>query len=255
MEKKKPLVTIIIAVYNSGYLFPKTIKSLLNQTYTNIEVIVVDGNSEDQSYIKPYLHQITSYVSEPDLGIYDAWNKGIAIAKGSWIGFLGCGDCYYEDAIESYIWKINGSKDLEYLSSEVEMVNESGSVIMVKGSAWEWPKFLNFMNTAHVGSLHSVNLFKKYGIFNINYKIAGDYELLMRPKQNLKAEFLPKTTVKMLIGGKSYSYKIIREDFKLKTETGKLSKPKAFSQLLINYIKISLKFIFYRFGINFNIRK
>jgi cellulose synthase/poly-beta-1,6-N-acetylglucosamine synthase-like glycosyltransferase len=100
----KPLITIITSTYNAAEYLPRTIKSVREQTYTNIEWIIVDGNSKDNTVelIRQNEDVIDYWVSEPDSGIYDAWNKGVSLANGDWIAFLGAGDSYKPDAINVF---------------------------------------------------------------------------------------------------------------------------------------------------------
>jgi hypothetical protein len=197
----KPLITIITAVFNGEKYLSQTIESVLNQTYPNIEYIIVDGKSQDSSVeiIEKYASRLAYWHSEKDTGIYDAWNKGLGKAKGEWIAFVGADDILYPEAIEKYVDFITNSRPFtfEYISSQIELVTNDLKLKRVKGSPWSWRVFRVYMNTAHVGSLHHYTLFKKYGLYNISYKITGDYELLLRAKGNLKAGFISDITVKM----------------------------------------------------------
>src|SRR5688572_4810851 len=94
MNQSAPLLSIITVVYNGEQLLEKTILSILNQTYTNIEYLIIDGRSKDRTVdiIKKYENKISYWVSEPDKGIYDAMNKGMNAAKGDYIWFINAGD-------------------------------------------------------------------------------------------------------------------------------------------------------------------
>ena len=233
----QPKISIIIATYNAENLIEKTLESIIYQTYENYEIIVIDGNSSDTTMLKVsnYSCYINHIVSEPDNGIYDAWNKGIILAKGDWISFLGAGDIYYPDGLRSYVdYILSSHEELDFVSSQIEMVNSFGKVLFKVGAKWEWPKLLKVMTVAHVGSMHSRNLFEIYGLFNSSYKIAGDYELLLRPKDCLKAGYLAQVTVKMLYGGVSSSMKIFSEIKQLKIKTGGISKRAANFEFFIN---------------------
>ena len=89
-------ITIITACYNAEQTIESTLLSVLNQTYDDIEYIVIDGNSKDGTVdiIKKYEKRISKWVSEPDKGLYDALNKGVRMATGEWIGILNCGDLF-----------------------------------------------------------------------------------------------------------------------------------------------------------------
>jgi glycosyltransferase involved in cell wall biosynthesis len=228
-EPARPLVSIITAVRNSEALLEKTILSVISQRYDNMEYIIIDGASTDGSIgiIKKYDNAINYWISEPDKGIYDAWNKGLLIAKGDWIGFLGAGDTYYEDAIENYINDIlkTGEEYIEYISSKNQLISGKEKVIRTIGSRWQWKRFAKYMNVAHVGSLHHRRLFQKYGYFDPSYKICGDYEFLLRPRENLLAGYLDKVTTNMLSGGISDNKsQALREAMRAKIMTGKRNR-------------------------------
>src|SRR5688572_26809863 len=111
-----PKVSIITAVYNGDLYLEQTIQSVLAQTYANIEYIVIDGGSKDGTVaiLKKYASKLAYWVSEPDKGIYDAWNKGVQAATGEWIAFLGADDLLFPDTISLYVQELQG-KDLEFV--------------------------------------------------------------------------------------------------------------------------------------------
>lgn len=223
------MISIITATFNSQDTIVNTLESILNQTDTNFEYIIIDGKSNDntlkiinQYKLKFELKKIQlTIISEKDKGIYDAWNKGIKIAKGNWVSFIGSDDSFYPDAIENYNNIVKQHRNLEYISSKVELI-ENKKLIKIIDGIWDWRVFRKYMNVAHVGSLHSKNYFKKYGNYNTNYKIAGDYELLLRAKDKLKYYFLNKFTVKMDANGISNDqiYNTLLETKRAKIQTG-----------------------------------
>lgn len=202
----KPLITVITAVFNGEKFLEKTIKSVLCQTYDNIEYIVIDGGSTDKTIdiIKKYENKIDYWVSEKDQGIYHAWNKGVTHACGDWLSFLGSDDEYLPYAIVDYIDLINNSEKINYISSRVELI-ESQNILRVVGKKWQWDKFKKYMNIAHVGSLHAKSLYHQKGLYDLKFKIAGDYEFLLRFGPSMKTAFLDKVTVKMRVEGVSNS--------------------------------------------------
>lgn len=204
-----PFVTIITATYNAEKYLEETIISVLGQTYGNIEYIIIDGGSNDSTLdiLEKYSSKISYWLSEPDQGIYDAWNKAISLARGEWICYVGADDILLPDAIQNYANFINSNEGepFEFICSVVELVNDQLKFIRKKGKPWDWNSFRVFMTVAHVGSLHHISLYEKYGKYDTNYKIAADYEFLLRPKSNLKAAFLHKVTAKMRLSGYSNS--------------------------------------------------
>ena len=205
----KPLVTVITVVFNGDAYLEDTIKSVINQTYDNIEYIIIDGGSTDRtiSIIKAYEDKIDYWLSERDNGIYNAFNKGIRLAQGEWISFLGADDTYLESAIMDYIKCLgNDSDKINYISSKGELVDVHNRTIRIIGKPWLWKEFRSQMKLIHVGSLHNKKLFDRVGLYNEKYRVAGDYELLLRAKSDLNAIFMDKVTVKIMIGGVSHEF-------------------------------------------------
>jgi glycosyltransferase involved in cell wall biosynthesis len=227
---KKSLLTVVTATYNSEKTLTRTIESLLKQTNLNFEYILVDGESTDKTVeiIKSFENQFKEkeisylWISEKDLGIYDAFNKGIKLSKGDWISFLGSDDYYLEDALNNYFESINKlQENIDFVYSNIKVENKK-----IISDLWTWEKFRRKMNIPHVGSFHNVKYFKKYGFFNTNYKIAGDYELLLRAKKELKTHKVDKITTIMSDGGISNNQvkKLYLETTKAKIETGKINR-------------------------------
>jgi len=211
-----PLVTIITATFNAATYLPKTIQSIRELTYKNIEWIVIDGNSTDQSVelIKQNQDVIDYWVSEPDGGIYDAWNKGVAQAKGEWIAFLGAGDEYTPESITEYIYAINLFGDeLEFISSQVHTVDGSGRILRTWGDPFTWTQHKKYMTIAHVGALHRKRLFEIHGQFDTAFKSSADYDFFIRCGENLKTHYLKQVTAWMLKGGVSSGYGGIYETY------------------------------------------
>lgn len=199
---KKPLISIIIASYNSKATILQTLESLREQTFHDFEVIIVDGASKDGTIDLMQLYGDPTYkwISEPDSGIYDAWSKGVQLARGSWIGFLGAGDCYFKNSLREYAKLLTKYPNLDYVSSRVELFDNRGYSRVI-GRPWKWEVFKRYMCVAHVGSMHSIRLFKTYGMFDKNYRISGDYEFLLRPGAKLRAGFLDLMLARMQAGG------------------------------------------------------
>ena len=218
-----PLVTIITATFNAAAHLPKTIQSIRGLTYKNIEWIIIDGGSTDQTVELIIKNEdvVDYWVSEPDFGIYDAWNKGLEKANGEWIAFLGAGDLYMPEALNKYVEAIQMSlTETNFTSSRVWLVNNVGLVLRELGSRFDWPKFKKYMNIAHVGSLHHKELFNKFGQFDIGYKSSADYDFLMRCGADIKALYLNEVTACMLAGGVSNGYRGIHETYVIQRSFG-----------------------------------
>lgn len=222
-HSSSPLVTIITATFNAADHLHRTIQSIRGLTYKNIEWIVIDGNSTDQTVelIKRNEDVVDYWVSEPDGGIYDAWNKGVSMARGEWIAFLGAGDTYKPESIAAYIEAIKTSSVApDLVSSRVQLVDSDGVVLREWGELFNWDVFRKYMNIAHVGSLHHRRLFENFGHFDTTYKSSADYDFLMRGGATITPLYLGKVTATMLNGGISSGYKAIIETYNIQKKFG-----------------------------------
>jgi len=185
----KPLISVIVAVYNGAKTLQRCIDSVSNQTYPNKELIVIDGGSTDGTVgiIKSNQDKITYWQSEPDNGICHAWNKALDHASGDWICFLGSDD---------YLWKNNvfeeimphmisaESQDIRMIYGQVARVTEDDEISCVDGYSWEytWRGIIidGICTFTHQGMFHHRSLFERYGRFDQSFQIVGDYELLVK---------------------------------------------------------------------------
>ena len=218
-------VTIITACYNSEKTVQRTIESVLSQNYHNIEYIIIDGKSSDQTMPigNNYKNKITSIISENDKGIYDALNKGLKIANGDIIGFLHSDDFYPKNNIISSISDIFRKKP--------EIGSVIGDVAFVKNNNEIKRKYSgeNFNFTIGIMPPHPAVFIKKenyeeYGKFNTDYKIAADYEVLFKLIEHYKIryEYSSEVIVHMGIGG--ISNKNIFSSITLNKEIFKIHK-------------------------------
>lgn len=228
--EKSPKISIITVSYNAVETIEETILSVINQSNPNFEYIIIDGGSIDGTVdiIKKYQNKIDYWISEPDKGIYDAWNKGIQQASGEWIMFLGGDDILVSCVIEKYsniFHRVDDSVD--YISGRCLLMTEDMKPIKEYGEPYDWNIFRHYMNVVHPGSLHRRRLFLEVGIFDIQYKSSGDYELLLRKRNKLKTSYICELVVFMRIGGTSFSIQGHIESYRIKrkykTETLPLS--------------------------------
>lgn len=214
----RPFISLIIAVYNGAKYLEHCLESIINQTYENVEIIIVDGGSSDSTVdiIRRYEKHITYWISEPDKGIYDAWNKGLTKSRGVWICFMGADDFYVDNfVIENSIQFLNQAqkRSISFVYGKVQKVDPvTLNVLECMGKPWEEikEKFTNFMCLPHPGSFHHKSLFEIHGEFNCNFKIAGDYDFLLREFSNKSndALFMEEViTTNMRVDGVSGDFK------------------------------------------------
>jgi glycosyltransferase involved in cell wall biosynthesis len=202
-------IAIIIAVYNGAAVINHCLQSIRMQSLRPREVIVVDGNSSDgtQDLVRDNGDIVTTLISEPDGGIYDAWNKGIAKASAEWVMFLGSDDILAQTdtlkSLASFAAREASASALVY--GQVEYVDSHGELVERLGD--EWSKLRNRMNfemsLPHPGLLHRRSLFLTHGCFDTSYRIAGDYDLIRRIIKTGDPSFFPGVIVRAGVGGVS----------------------------------------------------
>lgn len=192
----QPRVSIIIAVKNAKVALQRSLASIQWQQYPALETIIIDGDSSDnpQSLLIEFKEVITQFVSEPDQGISDAFNKGVRLAQGEYLYFLGAGDTFIDPKAISGLF--------HDLDSSYQLV--CGKIVRVKADGvtplWEAPRRVGpfkrrslwfKMPLPHQGLFTHRDFFKRYGLFDLTVKYAMDYELLLRAYHDF-----PKTVIK-----------------------------------------------------------
>ena len=203
-------ISIITVCYNSCDTIEKTFQSIKSQSYQNIEYIVVDGGSTDGTLkiIELYNNEIKKYISESDKGLYDAMNKGIALATGEFIGILNSDDVFTDNKVIENIVKFHKKNNVDASLGNVTQFSKGGKKVR-KYSAKNWiPEKLKigFM-PPHPSIFFKKELFEKHGNYHLDYVSGADYELIVRffLKYNISWKFSNITTTAMLIGGISSS--------------------------------------------------
>lgn len=201
-------ISIITVCYNSEKYIRYAIESVLSQSYDNVEYIIVDGASSDStmSIINEYSGQITHIVSEPDSGIYDAMNKGIALASGDVIGILNSDDFYFDERSLEDVVNVFENQSFDACYADllyVEQKNTSKAVRFWKSGEYKKGSFLKGWMPPHPTFFCRKSIYDRYGSFNLDYKIAADVEILFRflEKVEVKTAYIPKVLIKMRMGG------------------------------------------------------
>ena len=222
-------ISIVTATYNSGKTVRDTFVSVLNQTYDNYELIVVDGGSKDDTleiirHYEPIFKGRMKWISEPDRGIYDAMNKGIAMATGDVVGILNSDDFYSSCGILRMVASSMRNKNIDAVYGDVHYVhdNDLGKCVRYYSSrAFHrvWMRF-GFM-PAHPSFYCRREVYEKYGTFDLSYKVAADFECLLRLifLHRIRTMYLPLDFVTMRTGEASTrgfaSHKQIMSDHQL----------------------------------------
>jgi glycosyltransferase involved in cell wall biosynthesis len=203
-------ITIITVCYNSAATLEKTIFSVAGQTYANIEYIIVDGNSKDGTLdiIQSHQDKITKWISEPDKGLYDAMNKGIAMATGDIVGIVNSDDTFNSKTVLAEIAAFHHANAIDASIGNIVQHKEDGKIVRLYTSKnWTPYKLKIGSMPPHPSIFFKRTLFQKYGNYLLDFKIGADYELIIRYflKNNIKWKYSGITTHKMLIGGISSS--------------------------------------------------
>lgn len=191
-----PTITVIVAVYNGVETLQQCIDSFAGQGYPSKELIVIDGASVDGTVdlIKANSQKIAYWISEPDLGIYDAWNKALAKAQGEWICFLGADDFLSNAQVLERMAAqlVFVPADIHVVYGQIMLVNSEGTELYPEGQPWEEVKerFKQVMCIPHPAVMHRRSLFVRNGNFDESFRIAGDYELLLRELKSNDAIFI-----------------------------------------------------------------
>ena len=175
-----PMLSIIIATFNAGKTLATCIESILSQNFKSYEILIVDGRSTDStvSIIEKYQTQIAYWHSKSDAGIYDAWNQGLIQANGEYICFIGADDAFSDDNALTRIFDKVGQHKYDLISSKGLLLGPRKN--HVTGNPWDYKKLGRRITICHPGLMHNRNLFARYGEFDTEYRIAGDYEFLLR---------------------------------------------------------------------------
>ena len=200
-DRPAPLISIIVAVFNGKATLQQCIDSVAQQTWPNRELIVIDGGSTDGTVelLNANREKIAYWISEPDRGIFNAWNKGLAHANGEWICFLGADDHLWDarvlERIAAQLDRIPPGIRVAY--GQIMMLGAEGQQLYTVGAPWEeaGELFKQYMSIPHPAVMHRKSLFERHGKFDESFHIAGDYEFLLRELKTGVAVFIPDIIV------------------------------------------------------------
>lgn len=203
-------VSIITVSYNSALTIVDTIKSVINQDYKDIEYIIIDGSSSDNTLalIEPFKNQISKIVSEPDKGIYDAMNKGLALATGDIIGILNSDDVYADHSVISDVVASMHRAKTDACYADLCYVEKNDLSKVVR--YWQSGPYFknNFMKgwmPPHPTFFLKKECYQKFGFFNLEFRTSADYEIMLRMlyKHGVSCTYLPRVIIQMRVGGQS----------------------------------------------------
>lgn len=214
-EKMRPVISIITSTFNAAEHFEDLITSMRAQDRTGIEWIVVDGASKDNTVALANSARdvIDVFISEPDQGLYEAWNKGVALAKGTWIAFIGADDYYLPGALTTLRKAaLDCTSDINLIVGSVHWTDETNKYIVREvARPWNWQKMQKWMLIGHQATLHHRSLFQQFGAFDTSLRSAADYDFFLRVGQNVQAIFIDSVLARIRVGGISKQPEAIKE--------------------------------------------
>jgi len=237
----KPLISVITVVFNGAKYLEQTIQSVINQTYDNVEYIVIDGGSTDGTLdiIKKYENKIDYWVSEKDKGIYYAMNKGIRLSNGELIGIINSDDWYARNSINLIAHKYCSNKNIGLFHGVLDIYNKNNKYIQ-KRKGIDKP-IIHLMATPfkHPTCFISKFTYKKIGIYNLKYKLASDYDLMLRlVKSKIPRIFIDKSIASLRKTGITTGSKHVSAENELLDILNKYTRTRLISWFFLLYRKL-----------------
>lgn len=235
-----PLISIITVVFNASTTLEQTILSVLNQSYPNKEYLIIDGGSMDGSVeiIQKYAEQLTFWVSEPDRGIYDAMNKGIAKSSGELIGILNADDWYEPEILKEIARRYLETDKKQVIHGLMrnfqgtDFYNITGNSILR----------LRYDMIQHPTCFVPKKIYDTFGCFDSSYKYSGDYDLVLRfVRKGVSFDFMEKVFVNFRLNGASSTPQADKEMWRVRMKYGLISKTEGIFRLCLLPIKTILK--------------
>lgn len=202
-----PKISLIIATKNASKTIGSCVDSIVSQSYPTYEIVVQDAVSIDgiEKILGSYDREKVRVFVEDDTGIYDAWNRALRRTTGDWVMFLGADDrLAHERVLENRVDLLRRTTGpVELVSGRIAFVDKAATISRVIGAAWDWPAMLKYQSVVHIGLMHHRSLFDRFGLFDSRYRIAGDYDFLLRFGRETRALFINE--IEILAGGSGIS--------------------------------------------------
>lgn len=201
----QPRLSIVLATWQAASTLDTCLQSTLGQNFTDWELLVVDGASTDGTVdiIRRFEDNIAWWHSEEDDGIYDAWNKALAHARGEYVCFIGADDKWADAASLSHLFDAIGNDEYDLVTSQGNFYHSKTNKSFTFGSAWDYELIGPRMIICHPGLIHRRSLFEEYGLFDTGYSITGDLEFLMRLPESMRTLHVESTSLVIEMAGVS----------------------------------------------------
>ena len=199
-----PKISVVTVVYNSAALIENTVKSIINQSYSHIEYIVVDGGSTDGTIdiLNRYKKNISTLISEPDRGIYDAMNKGISLATGDFVVFINSGDKFSSPDILEKIFTNPDAAQADVIYGDTDITDSDGNIIHSRRhrppETLDWKSFKRGMLVCHQSFIARRNLIDSY---DLTYRYAADFDWCIRILKKSKSVHNSRQVISLFLEG------------------------------------------------------
>lgn len=183
-----PRLSIILATWQAAKTLERCIESIVEQEFEGWELLIADGNSSDGTVelIRKYEPHIAWWQSKEDGGVYDAWNQALLKARGEYVCFIGADDAWLDSSSLTRLFEATEGRDYDLITSCGLFVDSATGKSFSFGSAWNYRRIGRRTVVCHPGLLHRRSLFLTYGLFDTQYRIAGDLDFLLRLPRDIK---------------------------------------------------------------------
>ena len=205
-----PRLSILVATWNCAHQLEQFLESLATQTWSDWELLLLDNASSDGTaeLVEECQHRFppwrVRWSSEPDSGIYDAWNRGLDLARGEYLCFIGADDTFLDAMSLERIAALTVTQ-ADLITARNAYCNAQGRLLRHWGFGWQWQRMRQSMNIAHPGMLVRRELFAQIGPFDTTFRICGDYEWFLRVPTNLRTVHTSDSVLRVVQAGVSHT--------------------------------------------------
>jgi len=205
-----PRLSILVATWNCATQLQHFLESLATQTWSDWELLLLDNASSDgtaelvEAFQQRFPPWRVRWSSEPDSGIYDAWNRGLDLARGEYLCFIGADDTFLEASSLERIAALTVT-EADLITARNAYCNSQGRLLRHWGFGWQWKRMRQSMNIAHPGMLVRRELFAQNGPFDPAFRICGDYEWFLRLPANLRTVHTSDSVLRVVQAGVSHT--------------------------------------------------
>ena len=205
-----PKISILMATWNCSSLLATFFRSLEEQSPGDWELLILDNCSSDglpqlvRQYQVAHPDHLIRFSSQTDAGIYDAWNRGISLARGTYLCFIGADDSFVSSQSLQQLLDLSNSST-ELITCRNSYYSSGGHFLRDWGSPWRWKRMRESMNIAHPGMLVRRDLFERFGLYDPSFKICGDYEWFLRLVPTVSSVHSQISILKIVQAGVSHT--------------------------------------------------